>query len=134
MYSSVLSGMADDGVLSDCDQHIWKADEIKAKKRRELHGEWNAKVFDTIQGRVQDAVTNRSCADIESRLRTQYEDYLKACPRAPPPPHETCCIIATPNQAMSAKNLCTICCIVCRSRTKRLVCSVTRSLRQITTL
>ena len=109
MYGSVLSGMADNGVLSDCDQHIWKADEIKAKKRRELHEEWNTQVFDTIQGRVQDAVTNRSCADIESRLRTQYEDYLKACPPSAPlpcePPHcskQSVLIIFVPYAAIFA--------------------------------
>lgn len=50
--------------------------QVRRKKKESLHNEWSTQVFDTIQGRLQAAVDARDPAAIESRLKTQYDQYL----------------------------------------------------------
>lgn len=79
MYSALLDGMSETGVIDKVDQYLVRAQEAKARKRMDLHSEWTEKVFNPIQTQVQDSVARRSAPDIEARLRSQYNEYLKVC-------------------------------------------------------
>ena len=77
MYGTLLEGMSTDGVVAAVEQRLVRAEEAHARKRMQLHSEWNEQVFGKIQGQVQRAVSQRSSRDIKGRLRSQYSDYLK---------------------------------------------------------
>ncbi|EFJ48794.1 hypothetical protein VOLCADRAFT_90643 [Volvox carteri f. nagariensis] len=77
LLRDVLSGMAaPEGPVKEAEAALAHATKVRGKKKESLHQEWETKVFDTLQGRLQSALDERDPAAIESRLKTQYDQYL----------------------------------------------------------
>ncbi|KAG2495250.1 hypothetical protein HYH03_006523 [Edaphochlamys debaryana] len=77
LLGDVLSGLQDpNSPLLEADEALAHAEKVRRKKKESLYDEWNTKVFDTIQGRLQQAVDSRDPRQIESRLKEQYDQYL----------------------------------------------------------
>ncbi|KAG2454761.1 hypothetical protein HYH02_000596 [Chlamydomonas schloesseri] len=77
LLGDVIGGLTDpNSPLAEVEAALSHADKVRRKKKESLHNEWSTQVFDTIQGRLQAAVDARDPAAIESRLKSQYDQYL----------------------------------------------------------
>jgi hypothetical protein len=76
LMSSVMEGMeASEGIVAQTDDAVYKRELELAKKHREIHDEWEERVFDKIQRQIKRHVDGVDAEELSARLQRDNETY-----------------------------------------------------------
>ncbi|GMH32808.1 hypothetical protein BSKO_00642 [Bryopsis sp. KO-2023] len=78
MYQSVLKGLTyGEGITGEMQDVLDQTQKVKNKKQKQLFHDWETQVFERIQSRIKRGLDSRPYKEIEERLRSQYDAYIK---------------------------------------------------------
>lgn len=79
LYSDVLGGLQHGaGVLTETQEVLEYADNTQHARREALYQQWQHQVFEPMQERLQQAMSQRSVSDLEASLQAASQAYVQA--------------------------------------------------------